>query len=132
MNKITFVYSLKHNFNVINISMQQPTCFIPNQGIFGAPFVCMSTANLHILVSAFYKIYICKHHTSSNAILSLKMYISTIHHLKFMGKKCKTFVFLTETALHLIQVNSLLFMLHDLDKCQYFSDKNNITISIYN
>jgi hypothetical protein len=91
--------------------------------IFGAPFVCMSTAHLHILVSAFYKIYIFKHRTSSNAILSLKMYISTTHCLKFIGKKCKTFAFLTKTALHLIQVNHLLFMLHDLDKCQYFSDK---------
>jgi len=40
MNEISFVYNLKHNFNnVINISMQQPACFSPNQGIFGAPFV---------------------------------------------------------------------------------------------
>jgi len=40
MNAISFVYNLKQNFNnVINISMQQPACFSPNQGIFWALFV---------------------------------------------------------------------------------------------
>lgn len=59
MNEISFVYNLKHAFNnVINISVQQPACFSPNQGISGAPFVYKKTANLHILVNAFYKMYI--------------------------------------------------------------------------
>jgi len=88
MNEMSFVYNLKRIFNnVINVSMQQPACFSPNQGIFGALFVYKETANLHILVNAFYKIYIFKLFTCSNAILKLKMYISIVHCLKFMGKK---------------------------------------------
>ena len=48
-----------------------------------------------------------------------------------MGKKCKRikyntqihFTFLTKTALQVKQVNHMLFMLHDLDKCQYLFHK---------